>query len=210
MPRAPTDSIGVRNLAILHEALQAMRAVKKGKFDDDAREAFEKFLGETISTLKANAETPTTPEGDFVLVPREALLEIQRQSVGVKPPRHSWYYDQIESMIAAAPNPPYRWGGSERFCSERNSSRKEGRCMNDTARTETAIAPGKSKTTSHEELAAIAKCCEAFEGIDASARNSALHYLIDKYMEIEHASIGYKARRWIIRHNRNRFASILY
>lgn len=30
---------------------------------------------------------------------REALKDIQRESMGVKPPRHSWYYDRAEAAL---------------------------------------------------------------------------------------------------------------
>lgn len=31
---------------------------------------------------------------------RAALKDIQRESMGVKPPRHSWYYDRAESALS--------------------------------------------------------------------------------------------------------------
>ena len=34
---------------------------------------------------------------------RAALKDIQAKSVGVKPPRHSWYYDRAEEALATPP-----------------------------------------------------------------------------------------------------------
>ena len=34
---------------------------------------------------------------------RAALKDIQRESMGVKPPRHSWYYDRAEEALKQQP-----------------------------------------------------------------------------------------------------------